>query len=498
MLNLKKNNNLYNNLICGWILQAVTAFIGLVLPKMILEHYGSVLNGLISSVTQFISYLSLVEFGIYNASLVALYKPLAENNVDELNGVMSAINKYFVQIAKLFSFFFLFVLILYPRCVRNEVSEILVIKTLIAVGLYNFLNYLLVAKYKVLLQADNRVFIVYLVHILGLILQYVLNVIVITLNLEIYYTKVIIILTTVIEFLFLRKYCLKKYSFIDLKTIPLEGKIKQRGDIILHQVAGLIVNNTDMVLLTMFTNLSEVSVYTIYSMIYILITGIGDIVVNSTISPLGKLLATNKKKQALDYYDKYENYFQLLNFSITLCMAILILPFIKMYTSNIKDANYCRMDVGILFSIMALTKIIRLPIHSVVNAKGHFKQTRNQAVLEAIINIIISLILVIKIGLPGVLIGTIISNIYRVVHLWVYCYRCIMPFNLKRSVYRVVVNCLVSLGILYGAKEINLFYINLDSLMKFVILGLIILLVIIVMLVLVNYISEGFYEKLYK
>lgn len=497
MINDKKDGNIYINVICGWILQAVTAIVGLVLPKIILEHYGSVLNGMISSATQFVSYLSLVEFGIYNASLVALYKPLAEKNIIEINGVMAAINNYFVKIARFFCLLFLLVLLVYPHFVNDEVSTNIVVKTILAIGSVNALNYLMVAKYKVLLQADNKIFIVYLVHMLGITLQYILSVIVIKLNCEIYYTKVIILFTTIIEFVLLKGYCIKKYYYLEFKCKPLNNSIQQRGDIIFHQIAGLIVNNTDMILLTVFTSLSEVSVYTVYSMIYILITGIGDIVVNSTISPLGKLLATDKKDEALKYYNKYENYFQLLVFSIVICMAILILPFVSMYTSNVSDANYCRVDVGVLFSLMALTKMIRLPVHSVVNAKGHFKQTKNQAIFEATINIVISLALVINIGLPGVLIGTIISNLYRIIHIWYYCRKNILPVNIKKSVYRVFVNCVGAFGIFFIVYKMNIMTIEFQSYIAFLIFASILLVAIMIILFAVNCLSETCYNVLH-
>ena len=66
------------NLICNVLLQVVTAISGLILPRLYLQIYGSALNGMVSSATQFMSYLSLVEAGISAASIVGLYTPLSQ------------------------------------------------------------------------------------------------------------------------------------------------------------------------------------------------------------------------------------------------------------------------------------------------------------------------------------------------------------------------------------------------------------------------------------
>ena len=55
------------------------------------------MNGMIVSVTQFISYLALVEAGVSAASIVGLYKPLADNNIDEINRILSATKRFYYR-----------------------------------------------------------------------------------------------------------------------------------------------------------------------------------------------------------------------------------------------------------------------------------------------------------------------------------------------------------------------------------------------------------------
>ena len=57
------------------ILQLITAVCGFILPPLIVETFGSSVNGMVSSITQFISYLNLVEAGIRGRFLLQWHLP---------------------------------------------------------------------------------------------------------------------------------------------------------------------------------------------------------------------------------------------------------------------------------------------------------------------------------------------------------------------------------------------------------------------------------------
>ena len=57
-------NKLKWNSISAILLQVVTAVSGIILPRIIITNYGSGVNGLIASITQFLSYIALLETGI--------------------------------------------------------------------------------------------------------------------------------------------------------------------------------------------------------------------------------------------------------------------------------------------------------------------------------------------------------------------------------------------------------------------------------------------------
>ena len=64
------------NIVSNIILQIVTILSGFVIPKLILEYFGSNVNGLVSSLNQFLSYINLLEGGITGVVAANMYKPL--------------------------------------------------------------------------------------------------------------------------------------------------------------------------------------------------------------------------------------------------------------------------------------------------------------------------------------------------------------------------------------------------------------------------------------
>ena len=58
------------------LLQIVTIISAFIIPKLILMTFGSEVNGLVASLNQFLSYISLLEGGVNGVIMASLYKPL--------------------------------------------------------------------------------------------------------------------------------------------------------------------------------------------------------------------------------------------------------------------------------------------------------------------------------------------------------------------------------------------------------------------------------------
>ena len=64
MANEGRTTKFLKNAIGSAIYQIVNAVCGMITPHIMLKAYGSSVNGLVSSITQFLSFLAIVEAGL--------------------------------------------------------------------------------------------------------------------------------------------------------------------------------------------------------------------------------------------------------------------------------------------------------------------------------------------------------------------------------------------------------------------------------------------------
>ena len=83
----------------------------------------------------------------------------------------------------------------------------------------------------------------------------------------------------------------------------------------------------------------------------------------------------------------------------------------------------------------------RLPYQFITEATGYFKETRNSAIWEIVINIAISLICAPWMGLNGILVGSLVGGLVRVVNLIWICCRKILKISLIPVIKNYVLYC---------------------------------------------------------
>ena len=91
-----------NNILASLILEIVSVVCSFILPRMIISEFGSEYNGIVASVTQFLSVVTLLRSGVGGVTKAALYKPLVENNVHKISAIIKATEHFMRKIAYVF------------------------------------------------------------------------------------------------------------------------------------------------------------------------------------------------------------------------------------------------------------------------------------------------------------------------------------------------------------------------------------------------------------
>ena len=446
-----KSKQALKNIFSVILMQLAMAVSGFILPHFFITVYGSVINGMISSVTQFLSYLSLVEAGISAASVLGLYVPLANGDIDERNRMLSYTKKFYFHSGILYTLLLVILMIVYPIIVKGQADSITTRLMILVLAGSNLVDYYVLGKYRVLLTADQRLYVINNVQTLGTFLNVAVSLLLIYFRENVVIVKGAATLIYVLRSVIVIVYVRRKYERISFDYPCEKGSannvIPQRWNALFHQVVGVICNNTDIVLITICLgarSLIEASVYYVYNLVNTTFSSLFNSLSNALVPTFGELFALKKDEELKRAYSTFEYIFLMCIAVLFSCMYMLFLPFVEIYTKGATDADYSRPLIAVLFVVMGVMQSIRIPSLTMICAAGHYKQTQYRALAEAIINFTVSIVLIFKLGIAGAVIGTICSYAYRTTDCIVYTSRHLVNGTLKKSLLRVLRNVLVS------------------------------------------------------
>ena len=437
------------NAVMSLMLQIALAISGIIVPRFFIAVFGSSVNGLVSSINQFITYMSLVEAGIGAAGTVALYGPIAQKNQKKINEIVSAARSFYQRSGILFLLLAAALVFVYPYIVDNEVQDISFIRIMIAVLCVNgIVDYFYLGKYRVLLMADQHAYVLYGIQIIGTIVMTIVSIWTIQIGCSALVVKSVTAVIYLLRSLAVGVYVKFHYPNVNFREKPDMKSFGQRWSALLHQIVGMIVCNTDIVLLTLFIRVNalvEVSVYSTYNLVAYALSNLMNSISNGLGSGFGDVISRGEQDTLESSFSSYEYTFFALIFISYSCMAVLLYPFIALYSASFADHEiYLRWSLVALFTISGLFQALRQPGLTIICAAGHYKQTQWRAVLEAVINLVLSLLLIDRFGICGVLIGTCASYLYRTVDVIIYTAKNFLPKTLRKSFSRILRNAVAS------------------------------------------------------
>lgn len=447
------------NTIMALVEEFVSIICAFILPRLILQVYGSKYNGLTTSISQFLACAVLLRAGIGGATRAALYKPIAERNKNKIDSIIKATDNFMKKIAIILLIGIILMGIVYPFLVKNEFSWFFTFSLFIIIGASTFAESFFGITYLIFLQANQKLWVTSVLKSICMILNVAIAVIFLLNGASIHIVKLVSATIYVIYPIVLSLYVKKKYN-IDKNVKPDNRAISQRWDAFWHQVATFITNNTDVIVLTTFTNMLEVSVYSVYNMVTNSLKKIIFSFSNGLEAAFGNMIANNEKKTLAENLSLIEMIVYSISTIVYTCAILLIVQFVFVYTKGIQDVNYLRPAFAYFLVLANFFYSIRMPYQLVIQAAGHYKQTKNGAMTEALINIIISIILVIKLGIVGVAIGTFISMLFRTLQLSLYMSKNIINRSQFVTIFKIVISFIEG-AIVIGV--LNLIHLNMPE-----------------------------------
>lgn len=410
-----RTENSKKNLVNGIINQSLVLFLSFISRTVFIKLLGAEYLGINGLYTNILSILSLTELGISNIALFTLYKPLAENNRKKISQLVNFYDKLYFVIFLLVIFFGL----LFVPFLNGIIDTNMNVKELIFYYLLYLLNtafsYICISR-RILVNADQKNYIIKNVSSLFAIVQFIFQMFVLYMYKSYYLYLIIQCICTLLINIFIHIKSNKIYKFIKSDEIldvkEKKSILSQTKDLFIYKISVTLVNSVDNIFISLLLGTIIVGYYSNYNMIIMMIINIINLIISSISSSIGNLNATSSNEFKQDFFYKLLFIMQWIVAFSTCCMMLLFNDFIILWIG--RTYIFSNTTVLIICLNFYLAYVIS-PIWIFRETMGLFKDVKYVMLFTAILNIILTYILGLIFGLSGIFLATIISRLLTTV-----------------------------------------------------------------------------------
>lgn len=418
------------NFISALICQLLSVIYGLVVPRLIIGYFGSEVNGLISSITQFLGFISLLEGGLGAVVLAELYSPIENNDTEHIRKVICACQRLFSIIGIVFVGYTIILAFVLPITIGGSRSFEYVCLLVFILSLSTFSQYVFSITNKLLLQAQQKIYIVNFVTSATFLVNVIIAVIVVKFYPNVHFLKLFSSIAFFIQPIIYSRFVDKKYK-TSIFDKNIKYKLENRWSGFGQNIAHFINMNTDIIVVTIFIGLTSVSVYSVYMLAVIALRNLVSTINNSYQSVFGKYYVESHEKLT-NSFTNFSLFNLALSSSLFMTCLLLINPFVSLYVGGAKDANYYEPVFALIIIIANYLYSVREPFRLVILSAGKFKKTNFGSFMEAGLNLFISILLVKFLGLVGIAIGTLIAIGFRLLYFMWFLKKDVLLFEYKK------------------------------------------------------------------
>lgn len=403
--------NAKRNLIWGFTQKLVSVLMPFLSRTVMIYVLGMEYIGLNSLFASVLSMLSFAELGIGSALVFSMYKPMAEEDDDKVCALLAFYKKCYLIIGCIIVSCGLILLPFLDKMIKGDVPSDINLYALFIIYLSNnAIGYFLFAYKQSILLASQRVDIVSKIN---LFVSFALNVfqIVALLVFRNYYTFIIILpISTCISNIWVAVVTKKYYPQYVCRGQIERGEIKsireKVGGLVLQRIGNIVLCNVDTIVISSFLGLRLLGIYNGYYYIISTLMGFLAIIQQTLIPSVGNSIAKEGKEKNYNDFCKFHFIYLWIVSWWTVCMMILCQPFMRAWQGS---ENMLEIDMVVLMAIYFFVYKTGDMSYVYKESIGLWWQGKYVPLVSSIVNLILNITLVQIIGLPGIVISTIIS-----------------------------------------------------------------------------------------
>lgn len=395
------------------MLSRILAIVMGYLTRVVFTHVlSSSYVGVSGLFTEILNVLALSELGIGTAITYALYRPIAEGDIEKQKSLMRLFQNLYRVVAVMIAAAGLLLVPFLGYIVKDagDVQHLILIYLLFLLN--SVVSYLFVYK-RTLMDACQLSYIGVLYQMLFLMLQYVLQIVILLTTGNFILYLLIMLFSTIATNLVTAGAADRRYPFLrekDAKHLPKEERrtiLRNIWAMLMHKIGNVIVNNTDNILISAMVGIHSAGQY---SNNYLIIGSVRQ-VINQTFqgitASVGNLGVTEKGERVKKIFETCFFIGQWMYGFAAICLFELLGPFVRISFGRTYELGHALVFVLALnFYVTGMRQAALIFRDSM----GLFWYDRYKAPVEAVINLIVSVVLTLRFGMVGVFLGTFAST----------------------------------------------------------------------------------------
>lgn len=371
------------------------------------EYLG--ISGLFSNI---LAFLTLVESGIGNAMVFALYKPLKEKDIEKIKSIMKLYDKLYLIVSSAVLIIGISLTPFLNVFIKDMPKDIPLLRIYYVLYVLNCAISYLFSYRRTILICDQKLYISNLVRTISFTLLAVIQAIVLLITHDFLFYLIVMIFMTVFENLLVSYIATKKYPYLKEKKVKTldtctKTEIKKNvGAIFIQKVGNAVIDSTDNIILSKFVGIVAVGIYSNYVMIINVATRLMDTIFSSLSASVGNLLVDEKSNHSKWVFDRMMFICSIMHGGLAVGMYCMLNPLIRNWLGKKYEFE---MLVVFIICLNFYLRGVRRPINIYKEAGGVFWKDRYRTIIEAITNLVVSIPFTLKYGIFGTLLGTTIS-----------------------------------------------------------------------------------------
>ena len=488
------------NIIAGTGYQMFSIVMNFVSRTIFIHMLGSGFLGVDGLFSNILSVLSLAELGVGTAMNYCLYEPLAKGDKSKI----AALTQYFKVIYRIIACV-VFVLgisvvpfLKYIVNLENAIPRLSLYYILFLAD--TVVSYLCTYK-TAILSADQKNYILQVFRACFDIIRIVTQILVLLIYKNYFMYLVIQITCSILMNIITARFAEKQYPFIKLRVTPL-GKEERVGiwsnirAMFSYKIGGVILNNTDQLLISILVSTECVGLYSNYYLPIKSVMGITSAVFIAVQSSVGNLAVEKNEKRQYEIIQILDSASFWLYGIFTVGFCVMLQDFIALWLG---DKYFLSNSLVYIISITYYLTGLLYPIWCYRETVGLFQHTKNIMFYAAAVNVILSIVLGIQFGIEGILAATVVARLLT--NVWYEPYKLFHMF-FKRPVFTYYLHKVVEGAILVilviAINYISSFIIIENAFVHFLVKGIICVAITNVVIILYLYRRPGTTELIAK